>query len=353
MARSTSRQSGLWALPYSLDALTATGESFQIVQSGGSASLARDGTLVYVESQNAGLERLVWRDRTGSVAEIVGQPQTEMVRPAVSPDGLLVAVTSDETGSRDIWIHDLVRGSKTRLTFEDGVNAPTWSPSGREVAYWAGSVAEGFGTMSKSIDGTAAAVVLVGPEDGNVFDSAWLPDGQSLVYAIATEGLFGASDIWYATRTGSGFDRKAFLSTAAAEGIPTPSPDGSYLAYVSDESGRVEVYVRRFPDGSGMRQVSVNGGTQPTWRRDGRELFYVEGASMMAVDVSDERGLTLGRPRRLFDSEDLRSFNRHAEYDVSPDGELFLTTTPHEKERGGAVIRLVQNWYEEFRDRER
>ncbi len=344
---------GLWVLPFSLDSFTAMGEPFRITQTGFRASLAQDGTMVYNEPQRTGLERLTWRDRSGAVLERVGQTQIQMVRPAVSPDGLLAAVASDEGGSLDIWVHDLTRGSKTRLTFGEGIeNSPAWSPSGREVAYW-GSSLEGIGILSKSIDDAADAQVLVDSEQGNVFDAVWLNDGQSLVYARA-RGLFGFADIWYATRREDGvFERKEFLSTPAAESIPTPSPDGRYLAYVSDESGRDEVYIRQFPDGSGKRQVSLNGGTQPTWRRDGRELFYVEGASLMAVEVSTEGGLTLGRPQRLFDSEDLRSFSRHAEYDVSPDGERFLTTAPADDEAGdGSVIRVVQNWYEQFRDRE-
>ena len=194
--------------------------------------------------------------------------------------------------------------------------------------------------------------MLVDSAQGNAFDAVWFNDGQSLVYARTTQ-RFGRADIWYATRREDGvFEQKEFLSTPAAEAIPTPSPDGRYLAYVSDESGRNEVYIRQFPDGSGKRQVSLNGGKQPTWRRDGRELFYVERASLMAVEVSTEGGLMLGRPRKLFDSEDLRSFSRHAEYDVSPDGERFLTTAPDDDgAENRSVIRVVENWYEEFRDR--
>ncbi len=132
--------------------------------------------------------------------------------------------------------------------------------------------------------------------------------------------------------------------------MPTPSPDGRLLAYISDESGRREIYLRRFPDGSDKRQVSVDGGTQPVWRPDGGELFYVEGATLMAVTVSTAGALTLGLPQALFESEDLRSNTRHPEYDVSPDGEQFLTIEPDEdQEGGGSVIRVVENWYEPFR----
>ena len=116
----------------------------------------------------------------------------------------------------------------------------------------------------------------------------------------------------------------------------------------------MEVYVRPFPEGSGKWQVSVNGGTQPHWRRNGGELFYVEESTLMAVSVSTEQGFILGQPERLFESEDLRR-NDYAspQYDVSADGQRFLTTTPAEDENAPKPsIRVVQNWFAEFKDRE-
>jgi len=347
---------GLWARPFSLDTLTPTGESFRIEQTGFLASLGQDGTMVYTDTPRSVEETLVWRDRAGAVRETVGQPQSQMARPAVSPDGRFVAVASNESGSVDIWVHDLARAAKTRLTFsEANENAPTWSPSGREIAYYTNVQEDGggfvAGIVSKSTDASGIAAVLVDPEEGSAFDPVWLQDGRRFVYTLQ---FSGQSDIWYATSAGdaNGYEQKPFVSTPANEGAPTPSPDGLHLAYVSDESGSREVYVRRFPDGSGRRQVSINGGTQPVWRRDGRELFYVDGTTLMAVAVSDEGGLTLGQPQALFDSEDLRSDARHPQYDVSPDGERFLTTAPAGDERGSSVIRIVDNWYEQFREHE-
>jgi serine/threonine-protein kinase len=126
------------------------------------------------------------------------------------------------------------------------------------------------------------------------------------------------------------------------------------VAYVSNESGRPEVYVRPFPSGDGRWQASPNGGAQPRWRSDGKELFYVENRNtMMAVPVSTGQGLTLGQPQRLFESADLIFRNLPwPQYDVSADGQRFLTSTPVQEDTP-PTIRIVQNWHEEFRDRER
>ncbi len=133
------------------------------------------------------------------------------------------------------------------------------------------------------------------------------------------------------------------------------SPDGRFLAYESNESDRYEIYVRSFPGGDGKRQVSVNGGTQPRWRSDGRELYYVEGDTLMAVSVSTESAFTLGQPQQLFEAPALTRTGGglNGGYDVSADGQRFLTIAPVEgADSAPPTIRIVENWYEEFRDRE-
>ncbi len=146
-----------------------------------------------------------------------------------------------------------------------------------------------------------------------------------------------------------------FLSTPAQERSPKLSPDGRFLAYLSDESGRNEIYVRPFPDGTGKWPVSVNGGSQLRWGSDSKELYYVEGeATLMAVSVSTDGVFTLGQPRQLFESSDLRQPGGVSPtYDVSADGERFVMIAPVEGDEAAAPkIRVVENWHEEFRDRE-
>jgi serine/threonine-protein kinase len=153
---------------------------------------------------------------------------------------------------------------------------------------------------------------------------------------------------------GSVSEPVTFLATAATEMIPQISPDGRFLAYVSNESGRNEIFVRPFPEGARKWQASLSGGKGPHWSRDGTELYYVQDdTSLIAVAVSTEDGLTLGRPQKLFESTDLVFGPLVAQYDVSADGRRFVTIAPVEgPETAPARIRIVENWYAEFRGRE-
>ena len=343
-----SNERGLWVLPFSLATLEPTKDAFPITTAGLAATLSRDGTLAYLDQAgDAAIQTLVWRNRAGEMLETVGQLQ-DMAQPALSPDGQRIAVRSDESGDYDIWVHDLIRSTKTRLTFEEGTEAwPTWSPSGREIAYrWRRSL------LSKAADGTGEAVVLVEAE-GSLYTPDWSRDGRYLVYFEVDQetGL----DIRYVELQADGDTGEpiTFLSTPAAERDPKLSPDGRFLAYVSDESGRPEIYVRPFPDGAGKWQVSVNGGTNPRWRSDGSELYYVVGTALMAVSVSTGEGFTQGQPQALLESPNLLVGG--GAYDVSADGQRFVTIAPVEDDDQKAEapsIRVVENWAEEFRDRE-
>jgi Tol biopolymer transport system component len=283
--------------------------------------------------------------------ETVGQPQN-MAQPALSPDGQRVAVRSNESGNNDIWVHDLIRSTKTRLTFEDrGEAHPAWSPSGQEIAY-----RQGRRLMRKAADGTGAAIVLVESES-DLFGPSWSHDGRYLVYSENNSET--QRDIRYVElgTDGEASEPVAFLSTPANERFPKLSPDGRCLTYQSDESGGTEIYVQSFPDGASKWQVSVNGGDQISWSGDGSELFYAEGLTLMAVSVSTKQGFTLGQPQMLFASPDLVMVSGGGRsYDVSADNQRFVMTAPIQEGDDGEVappsIRVVENWYEEFRDRE-
>ncbi len=345
---------GLWAWPFSLETLEPTGDPFPISTAGRAAAVSQDGTLAYLDdAARAAGRTLIWRNRAGELIEAIGQPQPSMEDPALSPDGQWIAVSSSERGDRDIWVHDLIRSTATRLTFEVGVEgSPTWSPSGEEITYW--NRGSSSSIKSKAADGAGTAVVLVESETFAT-NSDWSRDGRYLVYQES--GSETRADIRYLEfgPDGQAGEPVTFLSTAAAEGSPKLSPNGRFLAYRSNESGRSEIYVRPFPNGTGKRQVSVNGGSQLRWGSDGKELFYVEGeAALMAISVSTEGAFTLGQPQHLFESSDLlQPGGSTPTYDVSADGERFVMIAPVEGEESAPpAIRIVQNWYDEFRERE-
>ncbi len=272
----------------------------------------------------------------------------------LSPDGQRVLTSSAEGGSGDIWVHDLVRSTKTRLTLDpDTEMQPTWASSGREIAFRQNG-AGGQRILRKAADGSEEASILV--KDRRLVGAPdWSHDGRYLAFHTLSET--NLRDIHYVRIEASGdvSEPIEFIGSPGDERAPKFSPDGRFVAYVSSESGRNEIYVRPFPSGSGRWQASATGGVQARWRSDGRELYYVGDNTMMAVAVrSSANAVTLGQPQRLFETRGyLSSRFPVPAYDVSADGQRFLVTAPAaEREGAPATTRIVENWYEEFRDRE-
>ncbi len=343
---------GLLALPFSLDKLSASGRAFPISEVGREGSVSRDGSLVYLDRDRV-VGILAWRSRAGEMLETIGKPQPRMRNPSLSPDGRWAAAAATESGNQAVWIHDLVRSTTARLTLDPGGQMlPTWSPLGSQVVYR--SSGDGPNAlMRKPRDGSGEAVVLAEAET-DISNPDWSRDGRYLAYQ--EENADGDYDIAYRRLDANGDTSgpTVYMREPAHQRVPEISPDGRFLAYCSDESGRLEVYVRPFPEGAGKWQVSVGGGTQPRWRSDGKELYYVQDTALIVVSVSTDQGFTLGQPKELFGSSDLFSRAAASMYDVSADGQRFLTITPAQAEDStGSSIHFVENWHEEFRDRER
>ena len=346
----------LWALPFSLDTLKATGEAFLIAQNSLGPTVATDGTLVYLDSSSTSQRQrqLVWLNRRGDKVGEIGLPQEGIQYPTLSPDGRLVGVQATEGSNYDMWVWDMTRAVKTRLTTgpeTDGV--PLWSPTGEEAAF-SSHRAGNWDIFLRQADGSGAAKVLVAsPRDENVTD--WSRDGKYLLYLLDDPET--GTDLGYLERNedGSAWEPHPFLHTPFNERAAKFSPDGRYVAYVSDESGEWEVYARPFPQGGRRSTVSSNGGSQPRWSRDGKELFYVEGSTLVAVSVSSGAAFSVGSARRLFEHPGLRDgrgTTSYPRYDVSADGRQFVL--PERVDLGEEApepsIRVVQNWFEEFRD---
>ncbi|MDA1234148.1 MAG: protein kinase [Acidobacteria bacterium] len=336
---------GLSATPFSIETLATVGETFPLETSGIAASVSRDGTLVYTSSASSAGAQIVVRDRSGDVLRSVGDPILQGQGPDVAPNGSRVVVSVDG----DIWVYDLERDIGTRLTFTQAENLhPTWMPSSLEVSYQSAD-----GVVVHVADGSQAAKAALTRANGvGSGPVSWSADGRYVAYAAA-DPAGGEGGIWY-REIGSGGSLSepiSYLRTPFSEDQPQISPDRRYLAYRSNESGRPEVYVRPFPEGSGKWQVSTNGGVDPRWAVDGRELFYSEGTTLMAVDVSTSGTFTVERPQRLFESNSLQQGGPTHRYDVFPDGQRFLMID-RDTDAAQDTIRIVENWDEPFRDRE-
>ena len=337
---------GVWALPFSAKTLRPLGEPFSVAENGRFPSVSEDGTLVYIDSPQPGGWQLVWRDREGRKLATAGRPQELISLPALSPDGRRVAVVGLENGNQDVWIHDLDRPNKTRLTFDaDADVRPTWAPGGDRVAF--SSQRQGdWDIFTKRADASGGVTPLVADSlVGQITD--WSAD----IVLIRKDDPQMGPDLWFLQQGGGGFEAKPFLRTPFAERAAKASPDGRFVAYVSDESGRNEVYVEEFPARGSKAQASANGGAQPRWSRDGKELYYVEDGTLIAVGVTTSPNLSLGAPLRLFASVGLRSVPSHLpNYDVSADRQRFILPERLESEVP-TVIRVVQNWFAEYQDR--
>ena len=349
--------STLWALPFSLETLKVTGEAFPIAHNGLGPTVATDGTLVYLDSPGTSQvqQQLVWLNRSGDKIGEIGLPQGRLGSPALSPDGRLAAVQVREGSNYDIWVWDLTRPVKTRLTTGPELDgAPVWAPTGEQVAFSSFRAGNGDIFLRQADGSGEAKVLLATPRNEYVTD--WSRDGKYLLYWLDDPETGG--NLWYLKRNedGSAWEPHPFLQTPFNERAAKFSPDGRHVAYVSDESGEWEVYARPFPQGGRQSTVSSNGGAGPRWSRDGKELFYVEGSTLMAVSVSSGSTFSAGSARRLFERPPLSvgGFTSTPTYDVSADGRQFVLRERVDlgEEAPKPSIRVVQNWFEEFHDRE-
>lgn len=337
------RDGTLLAHPFDAKALRLTGnpiplaEQLDYFQPTGDAdySVSESGVLAY--KAGLALSRLTWVNRDGAESEAVGAPGNYHV-PRFSPDGqkLVVSVTEARTGTTDLWIYELARGTSTRFTFEPGVeNEAVWSPDGQRIAF----AADRGGPPSlqlKELADSGLGERLTQPSAWvqNIYD--WSPDGKFIIYGDGEAKT--SNDLWLLPMTG---ERKPapFLRTNFNEVDARFSPDGHWVAYVSDESGRPEVYVRSFPGAAEKRKVSSGGGEQPRFTRDGKELLYLAPDNRLkAVPVKLEGAFQIGNPAALFSVGDgLR------EYEVEADGQRFLVNIVASGSQS-LPITVVVNW---------
>ena len=302
--------------------------------------------------------RLIWRDRAGGQSVLV-EPPTHYTEPTLSPDQKRVALAvfdprpSPQFGigatkvTSDIWIIDAESGAGSRFTFDPAADfAPVWSPDGTRIVFSSNRSGE-VGLYQKQVDGAGGEELLFGTP-GRKHAQAWSPDGRFLVYG--TYDPKTRVDLWLLPMTTSG-DRTPvpLLRTEFSEEQATISPDGRWMAYTSNESGRSEVYVQSFPSPGGKWQISTTGGGDARWRADGRELYYVgEDRRLMAVAVRSGGTFERGVVTPLFDTgmqPHWAAARNH--YDVSRDGQRLLFMSPVVDDRSSPFTVIV-NWAAEL-----
>ncbi|HUF72230.1 MAG TPA: protein kinase [Gammaproteobacteria bacterium] len=347
---------GLLGVAFDAATLTVSGPTVSLVQgvvrgnfnqtAAANYGISGDGTLVYRagSSTAGGLNTLVWVDRDGN-EESLGFEPCDCAAPNVSPDGTQVAlhVASDASQSNvDIWVWSLAQLRRRRLTLEPGLQIlPLWTPDSTRIAY---STLGRTGLFLRNADGTGVPEPLL---QSAGIPWAWAGDDE-LIFT-ASFGPSG-SDIGIVT-VGGDSEPRPLLASQFNEDRPSLSPNGLWLAYESDESGQFEIYVRPFPDVEADKwPVSVEGGMEPVWSRDGRTLLFLGPTSLMEVAVSTDAPFVNETPKAVLDLEDYLLIPQTRRlYDISPDGQRFLLLKRTTTANARADINVVTNWIEELK----
>jgi Tol biopolymer transport system component len=344
------RQGTLLAQSFDAARLRTIGESFPVAEDvdfnatlGAAAfSASTTGGLTYQTGANPRTQ-LTWVDRAGKAVGAIGQPGVYR-NPALSPDGARVAVDALDPQARtqDLWLVELARGVASRFTFDPGNDIfPVWSPDGSRIVFGSDRNHGVYHLYQKRADGVGIEEPVV-TSSQNLLPHDFSPDGRLLAYRTLVNGPSQIGIVpLVGERTLRLFDPAPFLQTGSQV-----SPDGRWLAYTAQESGRVEVYVQSFPaPGGGKWQISKAGGQYSRWRRDGRELFYIASdRRLMAVPVRSATTLDVGAAVPLFEAHLLGGgLGLRLQYDVARDGQRFLLNVPLE-DADDSSITVVLNW---------
>jgi serine/threonine-protein kinase len=311
----------------------------------GQFDVSKNGHLIYQSGGGLGDEQVVRVDREGNATLIDPDWQGDFENVALSPDGTRLAVTATGSEGTHIWVKQLDTGPMVRLTFEGTANnRPAWSPDGRSVTFITNRE-KNRSLWSVRADGSARADPLL--SKGVVNEGFWSRDGRWIVFRTGSSGT-RTRDI-RAIRPAQDTASRLIVGAVFDEYAPALSPDSRWLAYVSNESGREEVYVRPFPESDRAKwQVSVDGGIEPRWSHSGRELFYRTSRGEMIVRaVGGRETFEMGPPQLLFDASNFAGDNYHAVYDLTPDDRQFVMIGSNESIREDIV--LVFNWIEELK----
>jgi Tol biopolymer transport system component len=351
----------LMIVPFDQSSMKVTGQPTVLAEGMrlgflGSADLAvsATGTLVYATGAGQGKWEPVWVTRDGKATPVdPNWSSTSLSFPALSPDGKSLAVArSATTEPPNIWIKRLDHGPSFPLTLEGRENySPAWTADGASVTFSSGRAAGPFYLWTKRADGSAPPMFQL-REKRNVFGPRWSPDGKWLVFQTDPRQS-GAGDI-LGLRPGIDSAAVPLVATKFTEMAPALSPDGHWLAYISNETGDFEIYVVPFPNTRGARSaVSTSGGIEPLWSHRGSELFYSDSSeNMVAAEVETKPTFSVVRTTTLFSGREFGTSRFGPQYALASDDKHFLMIRPLETKSPDKII-VVENWFEELKAKSR
>jgi serine/threonine protein kinase len=351
------RENSLMAHAFDPDALELKGDPFPIAESVdfstrysvASFTVSQNGVLVYLGKSAASVPELALFGPDGTKKRSFGQPEV-FVNARLSKDGSMIAMDLYEVSARnaDVWLLDIIRGVKTRFTFDNSVDAyPIWSPDGKSVVF-ASNRGGRYDLFEKNTNGATDEKLLISspllksPND-------WSSDGKYILYNSSGDPNT-KSDIWAIPMVGERAPF-SFVHSEFSELSGAFSPDGKWVAYQSDESGKNEIYVRPFPGPGAKWQVSSSGGRSPLWKNNGKEIYYLSGAKILAAQVNGTgQTFTVGAVREFFNPSEVGGINmgNGTVRDISPDGNSILLSVS-KGTLATAPLTLVMNWDQEFR----
>jgi serine/threonine-protein kinase len=331
---------GVWAVPFSLASLEVTGEPFLIAAHGRDPSVGANGVLVYRPGQEDVAAHLVWTDDQGAVEDTIGEAARGLQGPALSPDGTRLAYVAEENGAGEIWVHDLVRDTRSRLTFTpDEEFGPVWIP-GRDWVAFSSPRENDSRILAKSADGSGTTRVLA----EHAVSPTFTPDGRTMIYQSSGDDAGALLRVEW--ESGSPPDT-VMRGTSSNLYSPSLSWDGRYLSYLSWERGTATTYIRPFSTAEGRWELPGSWESQIEWRPD--RIYYTSDRpepALYVIPTVTTPVLSLGTPRRLFTLETHGLF-RYNGFDVAADGRRFVLVQSVDTEARRGIV-VVENWLGEF-----
>jgi Tol biopolymer transport system component len=331
----------VWALPFSLASLEATAAPFLVRPGVVRPSVALDGTLVMIPAQVSEPKELVWIDRSGKMSEPLSRSMPALRWMRLSGDGQRIVASAATGGNPDIYLFENGRLSETRLTYDPEPDiTPSWSKDGRTVTYVCGSQ-----LCQRRVDGTGDRAVIVAD---NVFMSSTSPDGQHVLVTRDSPGTLGDLfdlEVGPDGQSRPGSSPKPFLTQDRQQRYADISPDGRFVVYDSNESGRYESFATRFPKAEGKWRVSKGLGLWPRWSTKGDRIFYTDDEGrIVEVDIRFDPSFQVSAPRIVIDAPAFGADPRRDGFERSLDGQRFLVARSRQVDKLRSSMFLIEHW---------